>query len=153
MTKRTYWLPWIPTCLVSCLCCAGNLTFPHCLHLPSCLRRCTQWCRTKFCKQGQKDVLQEALAPCTQSISSSPCTHIPSMWNWLTDPKEKAPSANRLIPGAKCAASTSGNLKTHQNCRRNKDKVVFSLSTLEWGQNYFLSIQGFKCLILYFRYC
>lgn len=29
-----------------CLC---VLTFPHCLHLPSCLRLWTQWCLSMFC--------------------------------------------------------------------------------------------------------
>lgn len=54
--KKTQRLEGPPGCpeFLSVLCRAGILTFPHCLHLPSCLRRCTQWCLTKFCKQGIK---------------------------------------------------------------------------------------------------
>lgn len=118
VTRRTYWLLWTPKHPV--LCCAGNLTFPHCLHLPSCLRRCTQWCRTKFCKQGQKRWVIES----TGTLNSV----LPSLWNLLTNTNQKALSANRVIPGAKCTAGTAGNLKNQQNCRRYEDKVVFSLS-------------------------
>ena len=47
-----------------------RLTFPHCLHFPSCRRRCTQWWRTKFCGKTKAN---EYVSTCKFQDSFSKC--------------------------------------------------------------------------------